>query len=160
MNSTLSRLLAISLTLILSTVFTFFLCRYVFRIDQIEVVAGIIGIEIAIVALYVTYWLGEAHHKMIVETQDFARRHETLLEHNTTQLKHLEDIQHTLGTSTAMRRNVDQIFFFHHETTLKYKLIFPVEYANRPLPLIAGGDFYALHILQTAVGIDRIRNHT
>ncbi len=38
----------------------------------------------------------------------------------------------------------------------KYKLFFPVEYKSKPLPLINQGDFYAVHVVSTRLGVDNL----
>jgi hypothetical protein len=109
----------------------------------------LVGIEISIYDMVISSWLALIHIRMIHETNRFAQSH-------ASQLSYLRDIQRTLQTATLRRENTDVILFRDNRAERRYKCVFPSEYGNRPVPLIAVGDFYALHVLQTDREMPRI----
>lgn len=61
-----------------------------------------------------------------------------------------------LKTDTYTQQIVTTFFFLGQESSNKYKCVFPVYYAQRPLPLIVAGDYNVLHILQNLMGSKRL----
>lgn len=81
------------------------------------------------------------------------------------QFKKLEEIGTQTKDTTAklktdiMINKVVTDFFQLREgksNVQEYKCIFPAKYQNKPLPVIAQGDFYAIHILSYRLGQDKL----
>lgn len=60
----------------------------------------------------------------------------------------------TLKTKSIIEDNVNKFLVIKSEDRIqkKYTCYYPVEYRDKPLPLINQGDFYAIHVLSTLLG--------
>jgi hypothetical protein len=103
---------------------------WIFSLNQSDRVLAALGIAIGLAAFAVAYWFAEKH---------------------TEQLDYLKEISDKLETTTSIKQNVSSILALTDHPNVRYKCIFPVRYVRKPLPLIAAGDFYALHLIQSLV---------
>jgi hypothetical protein len=70
-----------------------------------------------------------------------------------------KSITQKLATDYFVQEKASRIFPLHKKHDLRhlrYKVVYPVKYSGKPLPLINQGDFYAIHVLILALGFDRI----
>lgn len=70
-----------------------------------------------------------------------------------------KSITEKLATDYFIQEKSSRLFLTRKkssELSQRYKIVYPVKYTDRPLPLINQGDFYAIHILSVALGLERI----
>ena len=68
-----------------------------------------------------------------------------------------KSITEKLSTDYSIQEKSNKIFSIQENSDMgrRYKIVYPVKYTDKPLPLINQGDFYAIHILSLALGQKR-----
>lgn len=64
----------------------------------------------------------------------------------------------SIDKENKSREAVDKFFRLKQTGNEKFELFFPVEYKDKPLPLINQGDFYAIHVISSRLGEEKITN--
>ena len=81
-------------------------------------------------------------------------------EQQLRQLQHIgretAEIARKLQADTYAQEIIKRFFFIEEETHHVYKCVLPVQYRQRPLPLIVAGDYHDLHVLQTLMGAEKL----
>jgi hypothetical protein len=69
-----------------------------------------------------------------------------------------KSITEKLSTDYSIQEKSNKIFSIQENSDMgrRYKIVYPVKYTDKPLPLINQGDFYAIHILSLALGLEKI----
>jgi len=93
-------------------------------------------------------------HEIGLQTKDIG------LQTNEISLQ-TKDITLKMQTDKNIQKNVNKLFKIKEGASKSnpFHMYFPVEFSNKPLPLINQGDFYAIHIIENLIGDDRIKLH-
>ncbi len=101
-----------------------------------------------IVGFFIAYRQGkELNNSKEITTKTFSISEET------------KSIAEKLSTNRMVTERVQKIFLLDPkggEPCSNYRISYPVKYDNRPLPFINQGDFYAIHILSLALGMNNV----
>lgn len=108
---------------------------------NIDTKLGIIGIIFALISLFITINISKSQEKQLCELEDIG-----IKTRETTE---------ALQTSSAIQKNRSD-FFIRKNINDKYKLIFPVGYEGKTLPLINAADSYAMHVISDHLGVDGV----
>jgi len=83
-------------------------------------------------------------------TMIIAIKQSEVMEKQSSQLDTLDKLNEQLRARKAADDRVNKLFFPTGKRR-RFTCIMPVEYARRPLPTIAAGDYYAWHVMQNCI---------
>ena len=108
---------------------------------KIDTILGIDAILLALIALSITIKIALTQDKQLNTLENIG------CETKETTKK--------LNTNSAVQKRIKE-FFPLKDPRKKYKLLFPVDYVKKTLPLINAADSYATHVISTHLGVDNL----
>lgn len=116
--------------------------------------ARALEIALGVFAIWIGFWFFRIHALSLGVAVAQMNNLSAVSEKQNTQLEDISAIGRKLETSSIVRKNIKKLLPDFDVDGKKYQCVIPVQYIRRPLPLIAAGDYFALHVMQSCMNTD------